>query len=364
MNHRVLLGLAAAAGLTIATLSFGADKKPGATAPAKPASSAKTAPSASAPPAASVAPPAASTAPTTAPAASDPPAADAKASVSLGGDAKADPKGSDKSGTPPKNVENPNDPRELPDTWYIFLGARYRGNILPQFILNLAVNEGTTVYSNSVGIEAEFRKNGFSIIPALTFTEFGMDDTLFLEKGKADGLAGNWSLVGSGLKGIYGSADFLWSKKINKMLDFEFGFGVGLGTTFGNLKVNWVYEDPNGSIVSSGGRRFSECKTDVGTGAGSGAGCTPRDHSFAKVSKVGGYDEPSWFNGGSKPSFLPLLTVPVGLRIKPVSQFAGRVQVGLSLTGFWFGISGAYGLPGKKSAPAKSNDTEVEETVE
>lgn len=363
MNHRVLLGLAAAAGLTIASLSFAADKKPGATAPAKPASSAKTAPPASAPPAASSAPtppPAASTAPTPAPAASDPPAADAKASVSLGAEAK----GADKSGTPPKNVENPNDPRELPDTWYIFFGARYRGNILPQFILNLAVNEGTTVYSNSVGIEAEFRKNGFSIVPALTFTEFGMDDTLFLEKGKADGLAGNWSLVGSGLKGIYGSADFLWSKKINKMLDFEFGFGVGIGTTFGNLKVNWVYEDPNGSIVSSGGRRFSECKTDVGSGAGSGAGCTPRDHSFAKVSKVNGYDEPSWFNGGSKPSFLPLLTVPVGLRIKPVSQFAGRVQVGLSLTGFWFGISGAYGLPGKKSAPAKSNDTEVEETVE
>jgi hypothetical protein len=215
-----------------------------------------------------------------------------------------------------------------------------------------------------VGIEAEVRKNRFSIIPALSFTEFGMDDVLFLEKGKADGLAGNWSYVGSGLKGIYASSDFMWSIKLHKVLDFELGFGAGVGTTFGSVKVNWVYEDPNGSIVSSGGRRFSECKTDVGTGPGSGAGCTPRDHSFAKVSKVGGYEEPSWFNGGSKPSFLPLLTGNVGLRIKPVSQFASRVLMGISLTGFWFGISGSYGFPGKKAAPKGNDGVEVEETVE
>jgi hypothetical protein len=148
------------------------------------------------------------------------------------------------------------------------------------------------------------------------------------------------------------------------MLDFEFGGGIGFGTMFDTLRVNWVYEDPNGPYRSEGGRTFSACQ--VGDDLRSDrAGCTTRDHSFAKVARVGGYEEASWFNGGSKPSFLPQLTLPnLGVRIKPMREFAGRVQVGFSITGFWFGISGSYGFPGRKAAPKPKQNVEVEETVE
>jgi len=60
---------------------------------------------------------------------------------------------------------------------------------------------------------------------------------------------------------------------------------------------------------------------------------------------VNGYKEKSWFNGGSKPALFPWISIPqIGLRIKPIKQFVARVGLGFALTGFWFGISGQYGL--------------------
>ena len=34
----------------------------------------------------------------------------------------------------------------------------------------------------------------------------------------------------------------------------------------------------------------------------------------------------------------------LGLRYKPIKQFEARLGLGFSLTGFWFGLSGDYGL--------------------
>jgi hypothetical protein len=263
---------------------------------------------------------------------------------------------------PPSSNRNPNDPFEDSRTNYRFVGVRYRGTIVPKAILNIFVNEGATIYSNSVGIEFEQRHDGFSIIPALTFSEYGQGDTLFLEKGKPDSVIGNWSMINSQMKALYLSVDFLWSKKISRTLDFEYGFGAGLGALFGPLVINWVYDDPNGVYTSDNGRRFSACQN-----GDMKSGCLANDHSNSKEIKTGRYEEPSWFGGGAKPVLFPTITIPnIGLRYKPVRSFAARAQIGFSITGFWFGISGSYGFEGKKrTAPVKSPEAvEVEETVE
>ena len=55
----------------------------------------------------------------------------------------------------PSSVEPPHeewdikDVTEIPGKKYFFVGARYRGNIIPQFMLNLFVDEGATIYSNN-----------------------------------------------------------------------------------------------------------------------------------------------------------------------------------------------------------------------
>src|SRR5437868_2244430 len=62
---------------------------------------------------------------------------------------------------------------------YYFLGVNYRMNIVPAFIINLFVDEGpNTVLTSTVGISADIRKDHFSIIPGINFTEYGMDPVL------------------------------------------------------------------------------------------------------------------------------------------------------------------------------------------
>jgi hypothetical protein len=240
---------------------------------------------------------------------------------------------------PPRERWDITDVEEVPGRSYFFVGLRYRGNIVPGFLLNLFVDEGKTIYTNMIGVEFDIRKDGFSLIPALSYHELGTGDILFKQKNTTD-IAGNYSVVNSGMKLVYGSVDLLWSTKISRNVEFEYGAGFGLGAVFGDLENSWVKDDPNGSLVA-GNRRFSRCNA-VGD---PGSGCNRADHQNSDVDKVNGYKEKSWFNGGSKPAIFPWISIPqIGLRIKPIKQFVARVGLGFALTGFWFGINGQYGL--------------------
>jgi hypothetical protein len=240
---------------------------------------------------------------------------------------------------PPPEAWDVKDVEELPGKKYLFVGARYRGNIIPQFMLNMFVDEGATVYSNSVAIELDMRKDGFSLIPALGFTEYGTGDILFKEKNSKD-IAGNYSFVNSSMKALYATVDLLWSAKISKHLEFEYGAGFGLGVIFGDLVNNWVYEDPTGSLVGGNGKHYAKCQS-----GGTQPGCNSADHKNTDTLKVGDYTEKSWANGGSKPIVFPWISIPqLGLRYKPVKNFVARIGMGFALTGFWFGLNGEYGL--------------------
>src|SRR5262249_420553 len=154
-----------------------------------------------------------------------------------------------------------------------YVGLRYRGDIIPKFILNMFVDEGATIYSNTVGVEFDLRKDGFSLIPALSFTEYGTGDILFKQKDKPD-IAGNYTVVNSSMKAIYATADLLWSTKISKNVEFEYGAGFGIGVIFGDLQNNWVREDPNGSLTGSNGHHYAQCATTLAPGTG----CNKADH--------------------------------------------------------------------------------------
>ncbi len=254
---------------------------------------------------------------------------------------------------PPKAVEpkrDEHDPTEDPSKRYYAVGLRYRATIIPKALLNIFVKEGATIVSHSIGAEIDIRKDSFSIIPALSYTEYGTGDILFQSAaaGTNENFVGNYSVVNSSMKAMYATVDLLWSARIAKGFDFEYGAGVGLGFVFGDLVTNWVYEDPNGPIAASTGQHYSRCAV-VGR-----AGCNSTDHQNATTAKVGGYTESSWLNGGAKPSIFPHISIPqIGLRVKPVKEFEGRFGLGFSLTGFWFGFSGNYGLPSSDKTEQK-----------
>lgn len=244
---------------------------------------------------------------------------------------------------PPVDTWDIKDVSENPNKTYLFVGVRYRGNIVPKFMLNLFVDEGKTIYSNSIGVQLDIRKGGFSLIPGIQYTEYGTGDLLFKQKNTND-FVGNYTLVNSSLKAMYVTADLLWSTPINKNFDFEYGAGFGLGVMFGDLINNWVQESPNGEIGSDSGRRFTRCQA-VGP---VGSGCNAKDHQNSDVDKVGNYVEKSWAGGGSVPNVFPWIAFPqIGVRFKPIKNFVGRANLGMSLTGFWFGLSAEYGLEQK-----------------
>jgi hypothetical protein len=232
------------------------------------------------------------------------------------------------------------DTAEDPSKRYYFIGLKYRGDVVPAFMLHLFVDGGKTLYSNSIAAEIDLRHDNFSLIPTITYSEYGTGDLLFLQKGKDADQAGYWSVVNSGLKGIYASADLLWSVNIADHWQFEYGAEFGLGAIFGSLETNWVTS--NSAVFNPANAKA--CST-VNNNLGQ-SGCNVADHSGATApGHINGYTEPSWVNGGSKPNIFPLINFPqLGLRYKPIKQMEARFGLGFSLTGFWFGMSADYGL--------------------
>jgi hypothetical protein len=253
---------------------------------------------------------------------------------------------------------------------YYFLGVNYRANIIPAFIINLFVDQGPNIVATSTfGLSFDYRKDHFSIIPGVNFSDYTMSSVLFLQKGKDPSMAGDWGVVQSQLKAIYATVDLLWSVPLVKtgQVDFEFGFAVGLGGVFGNLYNTWV------SNTNTGGPQYAnpvapsmpfyQCNQTAPVGGianGNGtfpSGCNTGDHQSATISKTGpnnGYREPNWFDspGGSVPTIFPWLELPVlGLRIKPIKEFEMRLQGGFSITGFFFNFAAYYGFENPKSTP-------------
>lgn len=344
MTHRSLVrGAALAAALCFGTTAFAQGAKP-----AKPKPKPTTSESAEKPePAADKA--------ETAPGSSDVAATEPKADSTLKS-SKVE---------PPSEAWDDTDVTEKPGKTYYFIGARYRGTIVPKFLLNMFVDEGGTFYSNTIGLEADVRKDGFSIIPALSYVEYGTGDILFKEKGKED-VSNNWSVVNSSLKAIYITADLLWSTKVHKNWDFEYGAGFGLGVLFGTLQNDWVYGDPNGALHRSDGINYTRCPNETTSDVANYGKtvvkntCARPAHSNANEAKVGGYSEKFWSGGGSVPNVFLHLAIPqLGVRFKPRKDMQARLGLGFSLTGFWFGLSGNYGLETvldkDKGAPAPSS---------
>jgi hypothetical protein len=265
--------------------------------------------------------------------------------------------------TPPEKTWDSSDTREDPMKRYYFVGLRYRGDVIPKFLINAFVDGGASIYSNAVGLELDSRKDGFSQVFGLTFQNYGTGNLLFLQKGKDSGDAANWSVVNSGLSAIYASVDLLWSVPIDtaQHWDFEYGIGVGLGVLFGNLADNWVYNSgATGTYFDpTTNQHFNQCQTqnsDPNTGT-NGSACMTGRHNGATIAKVGNYIEPAGI-AGPRPILFPMVNFPqLGLRYKPIKQFEARVGVGFSLTGFWFGISGDYGLEKQDESEAPATKT-------
>jgi hypothetical protein len=221
-------------------------------------------------------------------------------------------------------------PVELPGQTYYGVGLRYRAVIVPKFMENLFGDGGRTVVANGFGPEFTIRKNAFEYGFSAWYASYAMDPTPF--KSKTDA-ADAWELVESQIKILYLTADFLWSHDLAPEFAFNYGVGAGFGFVWGDLKRTQAY--PGAGANDSTGAGYLPC---------SAPGNPRADFCGSDNNHYGGYSEPSWANGGSKPVVFPWLVLQTGLRYKPHRNFIARLDAGFGTSGFFLGLGADYGL--------------------
>jgi hypothetical protein len=151
------------------------------------------------------------------------------------------------------DAKDDNSPVEVAGKTYYFVGARYRGIIVPQFMQGAFASGGTTVYVHAFGPEFSIRKDNFeyNLSPWLAF--YSMDDTAF--KGKDDPET-SWELINSNLKILYLTSDFVWSHPFSPEWALNYGFGAGFGIVFGELHRSQSYPTAPGQQRAPRDRRF------------------------------------------------------------------------------------------------------------
>ncbi|KYF73981.1 hypothetical protein BE11_34255 [Sorangium cellulosum] len=230
-----------------------------------------------------------------------------------------------------------NAPLEKDGKAYKFIGVRFRNVIVPKFMINLFADGGSSVNVFTFGPEFTTRKNGLELDLALSYADYSMDPFLF--KGKNDDQFA-WEMVSSDMKLVYFTSDLLFEIPLDEekgRFSLLVGGGVGLGVVFGNLHRAQAY--PNGGASNPGPDDVSSWSRCTGPGGPGGAYCDASNNHY------GDYDEPSWVNGGAKPSVFPWVSFPqVSFRYKPIKQLQTRLDAGMSITGFFFGMSAGYGL--------------------
>lgn len=219
---------------------------------------------------------------------------------------------------------------ETPGKSYQFVGLRYRGIIVPTFMMNLFGEGGDGVYVHAFGPEFAIRKDNFEYNFSIWYADYGMDPTPF--KAKDDPIEA-YEIVESKLKVLYLTADFLWSTDVSPEFAINYGMGAGLGFVFGDLYRQQAYPLDGNRNTPPG--EWVPCAPSM---KGTNQFCdNDNDH-------YGDYSEPSWASGGSKPIVFPWLALQTGLRYKPHPKFVARLDLGFGTSGFFFGLGADYGL--------------------
>jgi len=255
----------------------------------------------------------------------------AKADADKGDGEKADDKKADAAKSDEEVPVGDDSPVEVPGQTYRFVGLRYRGVIIPKFMMNLFGEGGKTVYVHGIGPEFAIRKDAFEYVFSLWYAGYKMDETPF--KSSSDPATG-WEVVRADLSVVYLTADFLWSQEMSPEFAINYGMGAGFGFVFGDLFRTQAYP-PSGS-ANQDPYEWQKCARQNDPRGGAFCG-TDNDH-------YNGYKEPSWANGGSKPIIFPWLAMQTGVRYKPTKKFVGRLDLGFGTSGFFIGLGADYGL--------------------
>jgi len=214
------------------------------------------------------------------------------------------------------------------------IGARYRYVAIPKFVVNLFADGGATIDGSHFGVEYATGSESFEVVFAAMYGGYSMDPTFIKAKGE---IIEGWELASIDLNALHFTSSFLWSSAFTESeprVRFLYGAEVGLGFFFGDIfHTQAMPADPN-STLDPTQTTWVPCPA-----VGAHPYCGDENEHF------GNYSEPSWFNGGAKPVFLPWLSFNTGLLFRPSPKFSARIDAGYNLfNGPFIGAAGHFGI--------------------
>ncbi len=217
------------------------------------------------------------------------------------------------------------DPFEEEHTPYYFLGAFYRHNWTPAFMIGLFTDDQVSADNSAFGLEFTYRKDSFEIVTSVWYQGYHVDGPF---RGKGDTVQ-ETEFISSDLNAMFVGAAFLWSTMFTDWFGLEYGLDIGIGGVWGDLERNEAYPDSGSDSVDG----YSACNGE-------------RDPDSAWCEPGGNYGvEESWANGGSRPLVWARLAPHLAVRFKPIHQLAIRLDGGFDIfSGFFAGGSVAFGF--------------------
>jgi len=236
----------------------------------------------------------------------------------------------DKAGAAPAPSKT-NEPRN-------YLGVNYRGYLVPGFLTNLFGEGGRTFLAPGAGLAFTRTSGAFDLTFSLDYMSFSMGPTPFKPQGTPDT---EYEILESDLASLHATLELHWNMPLDKKQRVRLRIGGGLGfgvMAFGNLYRTQAYP---ASFVPGDPYTYLPCQ-GPNNPAGSFRYCNELDKD---ADRYPGYVEPSWFDGGIRPTIYPWVALPmVGLSFRPTPRIAIDVDVAPAVAGLLTSVGARVGF--------------------
>lgn len=235
---------------------------------------------------------------------------------------------------PPAEPESPESPDGLSRDW---VGARFRGVLMPQFIMNLAADGGTTIFIPGGGLTYTRRTDGPDVTLGVQYAAYLMGPTPFKPH---DAPITELEIVESELHTTIGTIELMWRIPLDdaNRVELRLGGGVGVGIAFAGDLFRWQAYPPAGREGDPS--QWEKCR-GPNDPAGTFRYCNQLDKDASRY----GQPEPYWHEDGLRPLFFPWVSLPqVGLTIFATKSSALDFEMGATLNGLMTSLGMRVGL--------------------
>ncbi|MFO0591719.1 MAG: hypothetical protein U0441_29500 [Polyangiaceae bacterium] len=219
-----------------------------------------------------------------------------------------------------------------------WIGARFRGYMMPKFVINAVFDGGATIFAPGGGLTFETRSGDASFVFSAAYASYAFPEMPLKKIGTPDT---DYEIDDSDLMALFATLDVLYNKGLDDAgrWTFRAGVSVGVGWMFwGNLYRTQAYptkQSGNDPYL------YAKCK-GPNNPFGTFRYCNELD---IDKTRYPGYTEPSWFDGGRLPTVFPFLAVPLlGIGWTPTNHFGMDLQVAPSISGLMVDLGFRIGL--------------------